>query len=257
MNPKQVWQAVLGELQVRLSRPQYETWLKNTTLYSVEDDVAVVSVPTSFAQAMIEKKFEPEIRRSLTNILGRPIEVVVSVNGVARHNDGPNDPVQSTESVAAPEPAQSPVVFAQGKRTDFGSAGTPLNPKYQFDNFIVGSTNRMAHAACQAVAEHPSEAYNPLFLYGGVGLGKTHLLHATGNEALLRRTELSILYVSSETFTNDLINSIREHRTDDFRARYRAIDILLIDDIQFIAGKERRRRSSSTLSTTCTGRTNR
>ncbi len=228
MNPKQVWQVVLGELQVRLKKPDYETWLKNTSLVSLDDGVALVSVPTSFAQATIEKKFEPEIRRSLSNLLGRDTDVMIAVNGASR----PSVPPVQVER-PDPQPLQAEPVH----RTQFATSGMPLNPRYTFDKYIVGGSNRLAHAACLAVAEHPAEAYNPLFLYGGVGLGKTHLLHATANHALTKRP-LEILYVTSEQFTNDLINSIREHRTDDFRSRYRTIDILLIDDIQFIAGKE-------------------
>ncbi len=233
MNPKQVWQAVLGELQVRLSRPQYETWLKNTSLLSLDDGLAVVGVPTSFAQVTIEKKYEPEIRRSLSNLLGRQMAVEVSVNGTRKRTE---QPITVEHEAAATGPVAAPTHPPHAQR-EYGTSGTPLNPRYTFDNYIVGSSNRVAHAACMAVAEHPGEAYNPIFLYGGVGLGKTHLIQATGNHALTQR-DLKILYVSSEQFTNDLINSIREHRTEEFRSRYRTIDILLIDDIQFIAGKE-------------------
>jgi len=231
MNPKQVWQAVLGELEVRLNPAQFETWIKNTSLVSLDEDEAVISVPTSFAQMTIERKFEPEIRRSLSNILHRPVQVSFVVNGIISSNERSSRSNES--SVEAPL-----LNAAQNTSTQFGAPNTPLNPRYTFENFIVGSSNRMAHAACMAVAEHPAEAYNPLFLYGGVGLGKTHLLHAIGNHALKLKPYLRVLYVSSEQFTNDLINAIREHRTEEFRARYRSIDILLIDDIQFIAGKE-------------------
>lgn len=231
MNIRQAWQTVLGELGVRIRKPEFDTWLKNTALVSLDDGVAIVAVPTTFAQLTIEKKYEAEIRRSLSNIFNRPIEVAFSVNGSRRAPDA--------ESHTMPQEAleEEMLLPTPEAHREYGASGTPLNPRYTFDRYIVGGSNRMAYAACQAVAEHPAEAYNPLFLYGGVGLGKTHLLHATGNYALTRRP-LKILYVSSEQFTNDLINSIREHRTDEFRSRYRTIDILLIDDIQFIAGKE-------------------
>ena len=130
-----------------------------------------------------------------------------------------------------------------------------VNPRYSFENFVVGASNRLAHAACMAVAENPARAYNPLFLYGGVGLGKTHLLHAIGNQA--HSSGLQILYVSSEEFTNDLISAIRSHATQAFREKYRRIDVLLIDDIQFIAGKDRLRKSFFTPSIPCTARTSR
>jgi chromosomal replication initiator protein len=226
MNPRQVWQAVLGDLQVRLPAHDFKTWLKGTSLRSLEEGVAVVSVPHEFARVNVQKKFGVEISGSLKTLLGRPVEVQFQVNGAAAREGAPS----RGEAAGEAEPAQPEL-------PNGFSPGTPLNQRYTFDNFIVGSNNRMAYAACQAVSEHPAESYNPLFLYGGVGLGKTHLLHAVGNRAL-RRQGMQVLYVSSEQFTNDLINSIREHRTDDFRARYRSIDILLIDDIQFIAGKE-------------------
>lgn len=231
MNEKQLWQAVLGALQMRIPASHYNTYLKNTSLLSLDEGIATISVPTTFAQSTIEKKYAQEISQTLKDIQKAPVELVIKVNGGRKAPEPSNGAPELLEGAAVPYRSQP-----QAHR-EYGTSGTPLNPRYTFDKYIVGSSNRMAHAACVAVAEHPAEAYNPLFLYGGVGLGKTHLLHATGNHAQTLR-ELKILYVSSEQFTNDLINSIREHRTEEFRSRYRTIDILLIDDIQFIAGKE-------------------
>ncbi len=233
MNPKQVWRTVLGELEVQLKPADFTTWLKNTSLVSFDDGTAVVSVPTTFAQLTIERKFKTEIARSLGKWVGADTRVVFSVNGSSSPATAPSNGVVPDVSA----PAEQALAAEPEHPTQFGVSSTPLNPRYTFDRYIVHSGNRMANAACLAVAEHPAEAYNPLFLYGGVGLGKTHLLHATGHHAQTARP-LHVLYVTSEQFTNDLINSIREHRTEEFRARYRSIDILLIDDIQFIAGKE-------------------
>ncbi|HEX6289434.1 MAG TPA: chromosomal replication initiator protein DnaA [Herpetosiphonaceae bacterium] len=248
MNTKQIWQAALGDLQLQLPRSEFDTWIKETTLVDLADNQAIIGTPNIFAREKLEGRYVTPIRDTLHTILGYPVQVqvVIGASGDA--------PPAADEDREVPKPngyAGRATGYLSGNYTSTRShnAGaqqlelpTPrmamLNPRYTFSSYIVGSSNRLAHAACLAVAEHPASAYNPLFLYGGVGLGKTHLLHAIGNYALDANPEVSVLYVSSEKFTNDLINAIRRQNTEEFRLRYRNIDVLLIDDIQFITGKE-------------------
>jgi len=218
MEAKQHWEAALGQLQLEMQRASFDTWVRDSELISYEDGTYIVGVQNAYARDWLQDRLHSTVKRVLTGLAGRSVEVrfVVWQNevGVVAGNE---------QTVTVKTPSQKQGVVR-------------LNPKYSFDNFIVGGSNRLAHAATQAVAENPARAYNPLFLYGGVGLGKTHLLHAVG--LACQRNGLQVLYVSSEEFTNDLINAIRSHTTDSFRDHYRCIDVLLIDDIQFIAGKE-------------------
>ena len=241
MNARQVWQAVLGDLQLRLSRSDYETWLQGTSIVAFEDGLVVIGTPNSFAKQWLERRAGDLIRRTLSNVLGYTVQVRVVVAG-----NGDNGPVEKKPVRRKKTTLKRSASSSRGKTANVTPQQLPLpvplpgglNPEYAFSTFVVGSSNRMAHAAAMAVAEHPAHAYNPLFIYGGVGLGKTHLLHAIGHYACQRSGELRVLYVSSETFTNELINAIRRQATEEFRRRYRHNDILLIDDIQFIAGKE-------------------
>ncbi len=230
MNARQVWHAVLGDLQLRLPRSDFETWLKGTEIIAFEDGLVVISTPNSYARRWLEQRGEL-IRRALSGVLGYTVQirVVVSGNGGESESGAAQRRKRAQAQNTAASPLQLPLPVA-------GANG--LNPRYTFSSFVVGSSNRMAHAAAMAVAEKPAYSYNPLFIYGGVGLGKTHILHAIGHHACKRNSDLHVLYVSSETFTNDLINAIRRQETEAFRRRYRHNDILLIDDIQFIAGKE-------------------
>ncbi len=225
MNSEQVWQAALGELQLQLTKSTFDTWLRDAHLLAYEDGVFVVGVENAYAKDWLENRLLSTIKRTLTGIAGRATEVRFVVWTEP-------EPTPVSES---PEPA-----LPGERREQYGSSTAisqlKLNPKYTFEGFVVGPSNRLAHAASLAAAENPARAYNPLFLYGGVGLGKTHLLQAVGNSCVIKG--LTVLYASAEQFTNDLINSIRSHTTESFRERYRAIDVLLIDDIQFIAGKE-------------------
>ncbi len=245
MNTKQIWQAALGDLQVQMPRNEFETWIKPTSLVAVEESLAIVGTPNIFVRQELEGRYVAPITDTLSSIIGYPVQVQVVIgnhadNGTATPAEAPRAKANGNgrpsngngHSPTPSEPARPAQLELPTPRTAM------LNGRYTFDSFIVGSSNRLAHAACSAVAEHPAQAYNPLFLYGGVGLGKTHLLHAIGNLVLDTNPEINVLYVSSEKFTNDLINAIRRQNTEEFRMRYRNIDVLLIDDIQFIAGKE-------------------
>ena len=225
MNSQQAWQATVGQLQMEMSKASFDTWVRSAELVSYQDDTFTVGVPNAYARDWLESRLSTTVTGLLTGVMGRPQMVRFKV----WHKEYDNLPEESeTDLVEAESSAQSQDLSLR--------ANSKINPRYTFENFVVGASNRLAHAACMAVAENPAQAYNPLFLYGGVGLGKTHLLHAIGNAAL--KQGLQVMYVSSEEFTNDLINAIRTHNTPAFRDHYRRIDVLLIDDIQFIAGKE-------------------
>ncbi len=245
-DPGKIWDAALGELQLNMNRANFQSFLAGTTGSGFDGDEMVVAVPNPLVRETLEQRFRPAITRVLYDVLGRACKLRLVSGGGRAGGDAegfglfglPGD-----GSIAQAGPRNGKTNRGAGRAespeplASVGRGGSPLNPRYTFEHFVVGNSNRLAHAASQAVANEPGEAYNPLFLYGGVGLGKTHLLHAIGHEVLGRG--LSVVYVSSETFTNELIESIREHRTDDFRARYRRAGLLMIDDIQFIASKER------------------
>jgi len=213
VRPEEVWQATLGELQLKMTRATFDTWLRGTTFLGYEDGTFVIGVPTAFAKDWLENRLKGLIKRTISSIMGRTVEINFVVQ--------PPPP---------PKLKEIPPLF-QDKAKSFA-----FHPDYTFENFTVGPGNRLAYNAALAVARGESQGYNPLFIYGGVGLGKTHLLHAIGHYAT--RNYRRALYISAEDFTNDFINSIRQKRTGDFRARYRNIDLFLIDDIQFLAGKE-------------------
>lgn len=223
MNATQAWQATLGQLQMEMSKGSFETWMRSADLVSFEEGLFTIGVQNAYACDYLESRLSVKIGRLLSGLMGSP----QLVKFVVRHADERSDESEARETLAADS---EPAVPAQR------GFNPSINSRYTFGNFVVGSSNRLAHAACQAVADGPARTYNPLFLYGGVGLGKTHLLHAIGNAAQARG--LQVVYVSSEEFTNELINAIRSQNTAAFRERYRRIDVLLIDDIQFIAGKE-------------------
>jgi chromosomal replication initiator protein len=224
MDAKQVWRAAMGELQVSLSPANYETWLRETSLVAVDEHRFRIAVPNGFAKDWLESRYRSLISQTLARVVGYSVQVDFEVRA----------PQETAE-----RPASLPPVRVEAARVGGEGGATSLNPRYTFGNFIVGSANRLAHAASLSVAERPGHAYNPLFLYGGVGLGKTHLMHAIGNQVIARFPRKKVVYATSEKFTNEFITSIQQGKIDDFRARYRKIDLLLIDDIQFIADKER------------------
>src|SRR6188472_1502618 len=222
MDAKQVWRAVLGELQVSLSPANYETWLKDTTLAEIDESRFRIAAPNGFARDWLDNRYRTLVSQTLARVVGGSVQVEFVVADAS----GPL-PAQSDEDLLPPPPLSA------------GGNTVNLNSRYTFANFIVGSANRLAHAASLSVAERPGHAYNPLFLYGGVGLGKTHLMHAIGNAVAAKFPRKRVAYATSEKFTNEFITSIQQGKIDEFRARYRRIDLLLIDDIQFIADKER------------------
>ena len=222
MNAQQAWQAAQGQLQMELSKATYDTWVKQTQLIRYDEVAGIFHLGASNAYACdwLESRLKATLINKLSGMMARPIEITFTVWAAQVVE-------QPSEEIVIPVRPEEPA------RDGFE---THLAPKYRFDNFVVGPNNRLAHAASLAVAEHPARAYNPLFLYGGVGLGKTHILHAIGNAVL--QQGLQVLYVSSEEFTNDLVNAIRTKTAAAFREKYRQVDVLLIDDIQFISGKE-------------------
>ena len=238
---QQLWQSALSDLQGRISRANYETWLRSTTLLGVENGVATVAAPNAFAVDQLRLKFDDEIVAALSAIANRrlTVEYVVGGQGPASAVRAPKPKTRPTPPASRATKPDDPAPRPESHQMTLTADARPgLNPGYTFDTFVVGPSNRLAHAASMAVGDKPAQAFNPLFIYGGVGLGKTHLMHAVGHRAIDQRPETSVLYVSSEKFTNDLIKSIMGQRTDEFRDRYRSADILMIDDIQFIAGKE-------------------
>ncbi len=227
MDAQSAWQAAVGQLQIEMSKASFETWVRSAELVKYDQGTFTVGVQNAFARDWLEKRLTSTVVRLLDGLMEGPQKVEF----IVYHKDYQ----ESVSEPVAAAPAQ--ISFTTPIPAPATNAGTTaMNSRYTFDNFVVGSSNRLAHAACMAVAENPAHAYNPLFLYGGVGLGKTHLLYAIGNMA--RQQGKQVMYVTSEEFANDLINSIRTHNTQAFRERYRYIDVLLIDDIQFIAGKE-------------------
>ncbi len=222
MNAEQAWQSVLAQLQMEMPRASFDTWVRDTRPLAYDNGLITVGVRNAYARDWLESRLATNVGKLLIDILNSNVAVkfVVSQTDENASTTDP-EPAASSIEITPPEPKPRHVT---------------LNPRYTFDTYVVGSGNRLAHAACQAVAEKPARAYNPLFLYGGVGLGKTHLLHAIGNAC--HASGLNVLYVSSEEFTNDMINAIRTHTTQAFREKYRSADVLLVDDIQFIAGKE-------------------
>ncbi len=221
---EELWHQILERLQLLLSRPTFETWIKTATVQSFDGKVLTICTPNPFARNWLQKYYLKTIADVAQDILGEAITIELAIAQGAEH-DTSIRPVSRAEA----EPAPSPTARHRGSE---------LNPKYVFSRYVVGPNNRMAHAACLAVAESPGREFNPLFLCGGVGLGKTHLMQAIGHYRLEIDPNAKIFYVSTEQFTNDLIAAIRKDSMQSFREHYRAVDVMLVDDIQFIEGKE-------------------
>lgn len=234
MNYDTIWQAALGEIELSISKANFTTWFKNTFILEYTGDHIVIGVPNAFTKAWLENKYNTHIGEALQNVTDKPIHTIAYKVAVPKETGTPKTQKMTQTSQNNIEPKQ--VVISP--RTQVPRATGGLNPKYIFENFVVGKESELAHAACEAVSEKPGFAYNPLFIYGGVGLGKTHLMQAVGNRILQNSPDKKNLYVTSETFTNEFITSIKQGRAEDFKNKYRSIDALLVDDIQFISGKE-------------------
>jgi len=219
-----LWDEILARIETKVNRHSFYTWFRPTTFVAEDQTSVTVRVPNALFKDWLTKHYATVITEATAEVR-RPKLVVTFI--AEPQMDGPTIPLGADEVAAL----ESPSSTAQA-----GTAG--LNPRYTFDTFIVGSSNQFAHAACRAVAEVPSRSYNPLFIYGGVGLGKTHLMHAVGHYVLQHERNLKLTYISSERFMNEMINAVRYDRVLDFRERYRSVDVLLVDDIQFLAGKE-------------------
>lgn len=224
-----LWNQVLERLQAQLSRPTFETWIKTARAEQLENDCLIVSTPNPFARNWLQKYYVKTIADTVSEILGYPVDIYLTIAGDSENGSSSQAPT------IWPSPTASDVPEGQSLHPP---KPANLNPKYVFSRFVVGSNNRMAHAASLAVAESPGREFNPLFLCGGVGLGKTHLMQAIGHYRLEIDPAANVFYVSTEKFTNDLIAAIRKDSMQSFRDRYRAADVLLVDDIQFIEGKE-------------------
>ncbi len=224
---REAWEVARSQLRLQMTKSTYDTWVRDTTCVAYEDNNFIIAAPNAYAKDWLAKRLRPLIKRTLTSIVGRSVDLTFVV-----------------QSVPAPEPAEpaspAPLLEIESAARASGVAVLPdapnLSARYTFENFVVGPSNHMAYAVTMSAAELPGREYNPLFLYGGVGLGKTHLLQAAGNA--LQAAGRRVLYVSSEYFTNELISAIRTQSTEQFRAKYRSSDVLLIDDVQFIGGKE-------------------
>jgi len=220
-NITDLWNTALSTIETKISKPSFDTWLKPTKAHSLQGDLLVVTAPNEFARDWLEERYSQLIAEILYEITGEELLVKFII------------PQNQKE-----EEFDQQISTKHKKKEEEVTEQTILNSKYTFDTFVIGSGNRFAHAASLAVAEAPAKAYNPLFIYGGVGLGKTHLMHAIGHYVLDHNPSAKVVYLSSEKFTNEFINSIRDNKGAEFRDKYRNVDVLLIDDIQFLAGKE-------------------
>ncbi|HEY3291848.1 MAG TPA: chromosomal replication initiator protein DnaA [Anaerolineae bacterium] len=239
MRPDEAWQSAIGEIEINFGRGTFSTWLKQARLVTYEDGQFIVGVSNGYVKEWMEHRMVGQLKKVLGERMGRGVDVSFTLltQTLFAQNEPQTEMLMKTNTPVAPQLPAHEVNADQAQVPQLVREITgSLNPRYTFETFIVGSGNRMAHAAAMSVAEQPADRFNPLFLYGGSGLGKTHLLHAIGHAA--REHGLTSFYVTSETFMNELIASIRSQSTESFRNKYRYVDMLLMDDVQFIAGKE-------------------
>jgi chromosomal replication initiator protein len=240
MDRDQIWQAVLGEIELNISRANFTTWFKNTFISFFDEEQVVICVPNAFTKAWLEKKYHTEIQKALESVANTEInEIIYKVETKKPSNNTPAE-TKKVEDIKVKETTDNSTPQKITSLSSDSNISSPskfgLNPKYTFNTFVVGKGNELANAACNAVAANPGKAYNPLFIYGGVGLGKTHLLQAIGNE-LAKKTN-KILYLTSEKFTNNYVQAVHSGNAKAFKDYYRNVDLLLVDDVQFMGGKD-------------------
>jgi chromosomal replication initiator protein len=241
MQQSSLWQAVLGEIELSLSRGNFVTWFKNTVLIKHEGAKIVIGVPNVFIKQQLERKYDQLIRDIVTKNGVENPEITYKIHALAGKQSAVEEPMVLRTQ---PLPTKKPT---QGQQLETKSSGPSLthkyrqglNEKYTFDSFIVGAGNELAHAACQAIAVNPGSKYNPLFLYGGVGIGKTHLIQAVGNTVLENNPSAKVVYASTEQFVQEFVDALRYKKNTDFAGHYRGADVLIVDDVQFLAGKEK------------------
>ncbi|MFT8363827.1 MAG: chromosomal replication initiator protein DnaA [Sporolactobacillus sp.] len=241
-NLQEIWSQALESIKKKLSKPSFETWLKETRAQSINGQTLIISVPNEFSRDWLEEHYARLISEIIFNVTGVRYSIQFVIASKPNQSDHKRTAAEEKrkqmrqgDTLPANHPQSEP---AGNRKIDEFTNNTMLNSKNTFETFVIGSGNRFAHAASLAVAEAPAKAYNPLFIYGGVGLGKTHLMHAIGHYVIEHNPNARVVYLSSEKFTNEFINSIRDNKTIEFRNKYRGVDVLLIDDIQFLAGKE-------------------
>ncbi len=243
MQTTNLWQAVLGEIELSVSRGNFVTWFKNTQLLQNTDESVVIGVPNVFIKQQLEKKYNDLIAATLQKNGISPARIDYKIYQPPR-KDIPAQPDQGavTDDLADRlHPGDTPAFIERPRQANSLTHNyrQGLNERYVFDNFIVGSGNELAYAACQAIAAQPGTKYNPLFLYGGVGIGKTHLIQAVGNTLIAKRPSTQVVYASTEQFVQEFVDALRFKKTTDFAKHYRSADVLIVDDVQFIAGKEK------------------
>lgn len=228
----ELWKATLGELELTISKPSFTTWFKQTKLLEISDERAVISVPNTFTQRFLEHKYNPAIIKSLQNVSGQKIKEVTYKTHTSSMLNTLDLSSKDVSSVLA-----SSFIDNTASMNTLPIDAHGLNPRYTFENFVVGKANESAFAAAQAVVANPGVTYNPLFIYGSTGLGKTHLLQAVGHYLLKKNPDLNIIYVTCENFVNDFVSYLQTGRAKEFKDRYRNVDLFLVDDVQFFIGK--------------------
>ena len=238
LTASEAWARILERARPLLPEQTFRIWLEETEPLTLTEEALTVGTGSDFAAEWIEDKYGPLLARCAERVFGRRVGIAFRPRPAAP-TEGEARLASPAQSQARPAALVTPPQVVQQPPAAAVVVGTPLNDRYSFDRFVVGPANQLAAAACKAVAEAPARMYNPLFIYGGVGLGKTHLMHAIGHAIATREPRKRIAYISSERFTNDMISSIQEGRMAEFRRRYREIDLLLIDDVHFLGDKER------------------